>query len=109
MHSLFDLCNTCCIPWLQRTGDFHQLEAHSISSFTKTCADPERRNHKNKGFLSNTGPDPLKEQASIQFRAMAFHWRAGDWPAFRGIFILFPSSSYIFFLKKKTLSELDTL
>ena len=51
------------------------------------------KNHKNIGFLSNTGPDPLKKlqsyKASIQCwviigppakRQMAFRWRAGDGP-----------------------------
>ena len=27
---------------------------------------PPLKNHTNKGFLSNTGPDPLKSQVSIQ-------------------------------------------
>ena len=68
------------------------------------CADPEGggggrgvrtplKNHRNIGFSSNTGPDPLKNrsyQASIQCWAiidtpakrhlMAFRWRADDGP-----------------------------
>ena len=62
------------------------------------CADPEGgtwgpdppplKKHKNKGFLSNTGPDPLKitklpNQHSILGHhrhaiEMAFRWRADD-------------------------------
>ena len=49
------------------------------------CADPEGRdrgldpppliNHKHIGFLSNTCPEALKNQASI---SMEFRWRAND-------------------------------
>ena len=52
---------------------------------------PPLKNHQNIGFLSNTGPDPLKSQsyqASIQYCAIigpptkrhlkAFRWRADD-------------------------------
>ena len=53
-----------------------------VLALPKTCADPERGNHKNIVFLSNTDPDPLKEQASIQFWAIDFHWRNGDGPLF---------------------------
>ena len=43
--------------------------------FVFTCADPERGrgliNHKNIGFLSNTGPDPHKKhKASVQCLAI---------------------------------------
>ena len=46
--------------------------SHSVNSFPDACADPEGggqgvrtpppplENYKNIGFLSNTGPDPLK-------------------------------------------------
>ena len=72
-----------------------------------TCADPERgggggaegpdtpsKNHKNIGFLSNTGLDPLKNQKATQptFNvgpssarrrnaiSLAFRWQADDGP-----------------------------
>ena len=65
---------------------------------TGPCADPEGgptlKNHKNTGFLSNTGLDPLKNHkatkpefnfgppSACQGNAiqMVFHWRANDGP-----------------------------
>ena len=77
--------------------------ALSLALYVIACADPEGgggggrgsgsplKNHKNIGFSSNTGPDPLKNrsyQASIECWAiidtpaechlMAFRWRADD-------------------------------
>ena len=48
-----------------------------------TCADPERgqwdpdplKNHKNIGFLSNTGPDPLKITKVPSQHSMLGHYR----------------------------------
>ena len=94
------------------------------------CADPEGggdrgsgpplKNHKNIGFSSSTGPDPLKNrsyQASFQCWAiigtpakrhlMAFRWRADDGPL-----IVVLGSSLTSSTKKKTkkaLSKLDPL
>ena len=61
---------------------------------TTTWMDPERaqgvwthplKNHKNIGFLSNTGPDPLKNHKDIKpaFNVgppSLFRWRADDAP-----------------------------
>ena len=66
----------------------------SIPLFLKACADPEggqgvrtpMKNHKNTGFLSNTGPDPLKNHKvakpafNVGPSSMAFCWRADDDP-----------------------------
>ena len=64
---------------------------------------PPLKNHKNIGFLSNTGPVPLKNQASIQCWSIisppAKHHLNGIllagrcWPTFSGILILSPSLS----------------
>ena len=76
---------------------------------------PPLKNHKNKGFLSNTGPEPLKNhkatnpasnvrQLSASQRnaiQMAFRWRANDGPQIA----VFGSSPLP--LKKKTLSKLE--
>ena len=49
-------------------------------SIPALCVDPERggdpplKNHKNIGFLSNTGPDPLKNQHSM----LGHHQHASD-------------------------------
>ena len=61
-------------------------------------------NHKNIGFLRNTGPDPLKNHKATK---PAFHVGPSSerrWPAYR-VFgsSLLPSST------NKTLSELDPL
>ena len=74
---------------------------------------PPLKNHKNIGFLSNTGPDPLKNhkaakpafnvgQSSTRQRN-AIRWRADDDP-FIVVFGLFIPSSI-----KKKFSNLDTL
>ena len=59
---------------------------------TISCADPEggagsphpphsRQNHKNVGFLSNTGLDPLKiTMISSQNSMLGDHWPANDMP-----------------------------
>ena len=64
------------------------------------------KNHKNTGFSSNTGPDPLKNrscEASILCWAfigmpakrhlMAFRWRADDGPLKVGLGSSLPSST----------------
>ena len=80
---------------------------------------PPLKNHKNIGFSSKTGPDPLKNrsyQASIQCwviigtpakrHLMAFCWRADDGPLIAVLESSLPSSTK---KKKKTLSKLDPL
>ena len=67
--------------------------------------DPPLKNHKNIGFSSNTGPDPLKNcsyQSSTQWWAiigtpakrhfMAFCWRADDDPLIVVLGAFLPSS-----------------
>ena len=59
---------------------------------------PPPKNHKNIGFLSNTGPDPLKNhkatQARVQFRAII------GTPAKRQVFVWILSP---FYKKRKNL------
>ena len=70
------------------------------------------KNHKNKGFLCNTGPDPLrnhkptKPASACQGKAisMVFCWLADGGP-----FIAVFGSSIPHQLKKKILSNLDPL
>ena len=50
---------------------------------------PPLKNHKNIGFLSNTGPDSLKTKACIKCWAaieMAFRWQTHDVPPFLVLF-----------------------
>ena len=63
---------------------------------------PPLKNHKNIGFSSNTGPDPLKNrsyQASIQCWAIIgtpakrVRWRADDDPLIVGLGSSIPSST----------------
>ena len=71
----------------------------------------KKNTHKNIGFLSNTGPDPLKIQsyrASIQCRAIIGHLNGVSladqwWSAYSGIWILPP------LIIKKALSKWDPL
>ena len=76
------------------------------------------KNHKNIGFLSNTGPDPLKSQsyqASIQCwiiigtsaerHLMAFRWRANGDP----LMVLFGSSLPSSTNKKKSVVKVGPL
>ena len=107
----------CVIGW-------SLIHYYGISS----CADPEGgrvsgpplKNHKNIGFLCNTGPDPLKNHkvtkpafnvgpsSACQQNAisMAFHWRADDRPI-KAIFgSSIPQSTKKY---KKMLSNLDPL
>ena len=96
-------------------------ESHSVFLYNNIqpfrrlpCADreggqgsgpPPLKNHKNIGFSSNTGPDPLKNcsyQSSIQWWAiigtpakrhfMAFRWRADDDPLIVVLGSFLPSS-----------------
>ena len=64
---------------------------------------PPLKNHKNIGFLSNTGPDSLKNQASIQCWAsiarqrnaisMAFRWQADYGPLLVLLYSSLPKST----------------
>ena len=70
-------------PFLDASEGLHAI----VFGFIHPCADPEGggghgvltppKNHKNIGFLSNTGPDPLKSHKATK---MAFRWRADDGP-----------------------------
>ena len=85
------------------------------------CPDP-LKNHKNIGFLSNTGPDPLKNHKASKpaFNVgppmiggeTPFKWNgyslAGRWCSLLVVFGSSSSSSKKK-TKKKTLSELDPL
>ena len=75
-------------------------------SGSRSRPPPPLKNHKNIGFSSNTGPDPLKNrscEASIQCWAfigmpakrhlMAFRWRADDGPLKVGLGSSLPSST----------------
>ena len=78
---------------------------------------PPLKNHKNKGFSSNTGPDPLKKwQLPSQHSMLGRHLHASEtpfngvslagrwWPAYSGTWILPPLIK-----KRKMLSKLDPL
>ena len=44
-------------------------------------SEPPLKNHKNKGFLSNTGPDPLKITKQPSQQSMwGHHWPASETP-----------------------------
>ena len=53
---------------------------------------PSLKDLLNIGFLSNTGPDPLKITKAIsQHSMLAHHWHAGRWwAAFSGMWITSP-------------------
>ena len=100
----------CCSDWfmLQRqrgcSVSVNNLENHDDPRFWIPCADPEGgpgfrtppplKNHNNIGFLSNSGPDPLKHYEATEpaFKVgpssackrnailMALRWRANDDP-----------------------------
>ena len=61
-----------------------------------SCADPEGgdrgsdplENHKNIGFISNTGPDPLKITKLSSKHSMLGHHRAFRWRAYDGPLIV---------------------
>ena len=78
---------------------------HPIDPPPPTCVDPERgqgvrtplKNHKNRGFPSNTGPDPLKfsklpsqHTSELSMLGQQRHTSKTPfkWPAFSGIRIL---------------------
>ena len=79
--------------------------------------DSSLKNHKNIGFLCNTGPDPLKNHKATKpafnvgpsssrqrkVISIAFRWRADDGP----FIVVF--GSYISLSTKKMLSNLDPL
>ena len=72
------------------------LSGSALFASVSACADPEGeqgvriphplKNHKNIGFLSNYGPDPLKITKLPSHHA--FRWRADDGP----LIVVFGSS-----------------
>ena len=77
---------------------------HSSALQTKSCADPEvgdrgsgpPEKHKNKGFLSNAGPDPLKSTKQLSMLGhhrpaseTPFKWRFADGPDNGPLLLLF--------------------
>ena len=81
------------------------IMVHPIDPPPPTCVDPERgqevrtpmKNHKNRVFPSNTGPDPLKfsklpSQHTSELSMLGHHRHTSKtpfkWPAFSGIRIL---------------------
>ena len=100
---------------IMKTNTMNHDQSQSIHG---TCADPEEetggltpppplKNHKQKGFSSNTGPDPLKIAAtkpafnvgpsSVHQRnaihLMAFRWRTDDGPLIVVLGSSIPSST----------------
>ena len=68
---------------LLATWKLHVLISYELHA----CADPEGdrgsgpplENYKNIGFLSNTGPDPLKiTKLPIQHSMLGHHWPASE-------------------------------
>ena len=59
------------------------------------------KNHKNIGFLSNTGPDPLKNHKAIKPDSMLGHQRHASWQADAGPLIVIFGSSLPSSTKKK--------
>ena len=89
------------------------LIAGKHEMLTNSCVDPEGvgalKNHKNIGFLSNTGPDPLKNQKATKQAFNVGPTSARQRNAIGGPLIVvfgcfLPSST-----KRKTLSNLDPL
>ena len=76
-------------------------------NFFETCADPEVRegdplkNHKNIGFLSNTGPYPLKKHKLQSQKSLLGHYRHASETPYDGPLILALGSSLPLKLKKK--------
>ena len=76
--------------------------SNELGHLPTACTDPEGRqgsrplkNHKNIEFLSNTGQDTLKFSKVPSQRSILGHHRHAllegrCWPAFSGIWILFP-------------------
>ena len=71
VHPQLNYCASICSPHTdQSKKKLEMVQRRSARYCTNTCADPDGgraqgvrtslKNHKNKGFHSNTAPDPLK-------------------------------------------------
>ena len=57
--------------------------------------DPTPENHKNLGFLSNTGPDPLKNHKATMQHSMLGHHRPTSVSPFKWLFAGGPIMAYL--------------